>query len=785
MKHNLRRYLGWTTAIVLISVVVRFYFWAADRQSTDWVSPAPAGYNAIYAEGLLAGHLYMKKPPPPEMAKLADPYDPAQYAPYYTFDLSYYKGHTYSYFGVAPVLLLYAPWTLLTGTYLSDQFGVAVFTALGFGLSLALLAAVRRCYLPRASPWLLVLGAMVLAVGNLSLVLFWPPYYAQAVQACARCCQIAALGAVFLALQPERRTIFWLGAASFAAGLMVVARPIFLPSVFLLVPPWLLALRRAAGEGPDPGNASERAALPRRWQITLAVALPITAIGLGLMWFNYARFGSPLEFGTTYQQFGTDLRDTPLFSLGYFGDDAIAHLFHLRHPLRYFPFINYQGGEPLGALIMLPFIWLAGLLGFGWNAAADRPAFRAFALAAVIAPLGIFAMLCSYYLALARHEVDFVIPLCWLAALGLLAAGHAWRGHSGRRRALSVVATLLAAANVLATVGFAASYRYAGDYPLGQYPTLARLLNQPVYLWEKLRGENPGNTLRMKVIFPLNRPNTVEPLLYTGADGFDLIYVHYLDPGQASLGYNHAELGAVEGAPFALDQGVHAMEITFGSLCPPPVHPVFAHWPPAAIFRARHQLTVKLDGAIQLDRDAIFHLASSGDVWVGDAPPTAGLAKFSGRILEVQRLPLAPSPPRIPAWPAGGAAFDLQFSNRRLGRSDPLLSAGSLEAGDLLFVKYPDADHIQFGFFHVVHAEGIPVLGQILPTTDGERIHHLEWRVTPEKSVVRFDGKSVLEQSAPPAPAPANSVYFGIQGFSAPTEPIFGGQISAIHTLPK
>jgi hypothetical protein len=66
--------------------------------------PGPTGYNGEYAQALLKGQLHLREAPP-QMAQLADPYDPAQYSPFYTFDLSYYQERIYSYFGVVPPLL--------------------------------------------------------------------------------------------------------------------------------------------------------------------------------------------------------------------------------------------------------------------------------------------------------------------------------------------------------------------------------------------------------------------------------------------------------------------------------------------------------------------------------------------------------------------------------------------------------------------------------------------------------------------------------------------------------
>ncbi len=750
-----------------------------NQPSAPWVIKAPNGYNGAYAKALLNGHLYLKEAPP-QMAKLEDPYDPAQYGPYYSFDLSYYHGYIYSYFSIAPALLLYLPWTVLTGSYLSEQLGVALFMTLGFALSAMLLVAVRRRYLPGSPCWTLVTGLFVLALGNFSLLLFWPPYYAQVVQSCARFFQVAALGSIFLALQPGRRTNFWLGAASLATGMMVVTRPIFLPAVLLLLPAWFVVARRPAGGTVRAGWA--------RFAPLVATLAPLTVIGLGQMWLNYVRFDSPLEFGTTYQQFGEDLRDVVQFSPAYIPHDVGQHLFRLPTFVRYFPFMMYQA-ESVGAWVMLPFTWMVLLLPLGWRAQsiADRPAFRALAVGLVIAPAGNLLMLSCYYLTVVRHEVDVVMPLSLAAAVGLLAGAHAWREQAGRRRSLAVIASLLAALNFAVSVSFAATYPNQAAMP-----QLARLFNAPVYLWEKLRGTPFYNSIRLETVLPSGHTGTSEALASTGTLDSDTVYVHYLDADHVAFGFFHAELGAIESEPLAAPPGVkHIIEIVLGSFCPPAVHPVFSQWTRPEIERAQRQLRITVDGHILLDQNMKFHQSSPGRILIGHAPANSAYGKYSGQLRKLEQIPLKREAPPLVGWPSGGVAFDLQLVNRRLGRSDPLVSTGGRAKGDTILISYPDNDHVQFSIEHgaLSRAAGSPV-----PIQNDQRAHHFELRVTSADPsgrnqaaggnlTIMFDGQMALAQPYAPFPVSADSVYFGIQTFPVAAEPIFGGRISNLQLL--
>src|SRR4051812_15206970 len=65
-------------------------------------------YNANYdllAEGFRAGHLYIPVLPAPQLLAAADPFDYSN-RPYWFWDMSFYKGHYYLYWGPLPAAIL-------------------------------------------------------------------------------------------------------------------------------------------------------------------------------------------------------------------------------------------------------------------------------------------------------------------------------------------------------------------------------------------------------------------------------------------------------------------------------------------------------------------------------------------------------------------------------------------------------------------------------------------------------------------------------------------------------
>ena len=130
-------------------------------------NPADTYYNLL-VQGFRDGHLSLKKEIPTGFARLADPYDPAANRPYRGLphrmrDLSYYRGKLYLYWGVTPAVVLFWPYAVLTGHYLSDRSAVAICCALGFLFSVGLLRGLWRRYFAEVS--VAVVVACVLALG--------------------------------------------------------------------------------------------------------------------------------------------------------------------------------------------------------------------------------------------------------------------------------------------------------------------------------------------------------------------------------------------------------------------------------------------------------------------------------------------------------------------------------------------------------------------------------------------------------------------------------------------
>jgi tetratricopeptide (TPR) repeat protein len=416
----------WTQCGILGAVcvlVIGVYAYAAysgfmampNKQAAD------ARYNQL-VEGFRAGQLNLKVDVPVGLAQLANPYDPTANAPYRAvkyglYDLSYYKGKVYLYFGVTPALLLFWPFVALTGHYLYDGQAVVIFCALGFLGSVGILCALRRRYFPDVSIWVFAAGALALGLATCVPTVLPRSSVNEVAIGCAYMLTMLALGAIYCALHQSDRRRLWLVAAGVAYGLAVGARPTLLFGAIILLVPVVQAWR-------------ERRPV---WPLLMAATIPITLIGLGLMLYNTLRFDNPFEFGWRYQL----TVDSQL----------VAQFFHIRYlwfsfrvyflePLRWgthFPFVHEaivphlpagyaRVDAAYGILTSVPLVWLALAAPLAWRNRSGEAASILRWFGIIVALLfGICVLTTGLFnSAIGRYEVDFLPALLLLAVGGIL-----------------------------------------------------------------------------------------------------------------------------------------------------------------------------------------------------------------------------------------------------------------------------------------------------------------------------------------------------------------------------
>jgi tetratricopeptide (TPR) repeat protein len=386
-------------------------------------------YNRL-ADGLAKGHLSLDLAVPPGLAALPDPYDRDAnrvyrgqfYTPGRLHDLSYYRGRLYLYFSVVPALLLFLPWHLVTGGYVSHQAACLTLCSLGFLASALLADAIRRRCFPRTSiPTALVATLCLGLVPLVPIVLQRPDVWEVPIAFSYALWMLSLLllwG--YLGNPPGSRGLLCcLGAA---VGLAIGCRPNgVLGAAVLAIPLWREILSAPAGARARKGIAA-----------LAALGLPLLAVFAGLAAYNRGRFGDAFEFGQRYQ-LNEDVHGTATYFRARFLWYDLR-MYFLEYPGwdRFFPYVRYpqsathpqgHGGVAgaVGVLTLLPFtlLALAAPLGLRRGAATHRAEAARVAGAAALLFLCIGGPLCLFFGVVLRYQMEFVPFLVLLAAVGL------------------------------------------------------------------------------------------------------------------------------------------------------------------------------------------------------------------------------------------------------------------------------------------------------------------------------------------------------------------------------
>jgi hypothetical protein len=316
-------------------------------------------------------------------------------------------------------------------------------------------------------------------------------------------------------------------------------------------------------------------------------ALVAAAGGLILLAYNYERFGRLLEFGQSYQLWGTDERNVVHFSLSYVRYNAWVYLLGIPDVSPYFPFVLAvpPGGEPAGhlgidevhgALVSIP-VQLAGIAALAWAWSTRRDpesaALRRTIVAAVVCSAIAALVLFCFAGAVTRYTTEMFAGATVATAIGLMAIFGGSIGGPARNviRLLALCASVWTVAYVaLASAEQRILFKKTNP---AAYAFLAHLLDYPS-LWVA-KGEGAvfgpvGLTIRVPAE---GSPATV--LLSSGRQGMmNQLILERTGPGRARLVMTENFLTLVLASQdFPIRGGEVRARIDAPWLYPPPQHP--------------------------------------------------------------------------------------------------------------------------------------------------------------------------------------------------------------------
>ncbi len=363
------------TAVILAGVLCPY-----TEAETQYPFVYTANYYNPYEQqfdAFMKGQLHIDYPVSEELNALENPYDPAERdGIYYLWDRALYDGKYYSYFGIAPVIVVYFPYYFINKAlpaYDTVSTVFAVMTALFLSMAAVKWAAMFTKKLPIPLLWLGTVGAVFSSQIFLVMRGHTRFYYIATIAGMAFLSMFIWLflcgisGSFVLSPRKVRRWPRFLAyaLAGAAFGLLFLSRlNMALAAAFVILPMICFCILTDKKEGKRSFRRAKRI-IPE----LACLALPVIAAVAAQLALNYIRFDSISEFGTTYQLTVSDISQNKvrLTDLPY----AIYHYF--LQPLTFsgdFPFVSLSYTRLSGyghyayidtgmGLFSIPFMWSA------------------------------------------------------------------------------------------------------------------------------------------------------------------------------------------------------------------------------------------------------------------------------------------------------------------------------------------------------------------------------------------------------------------------------------------
>lgn len=464
---------------------------------SDWQNDSAAQYGAL-AHSLLNGRLDLQRDPPAAMAEMQNPYDTAarqSAAPDALWDVAYYQGRYYVYFGIVPCLLFQLPFELLTGV--PDLPPSLAMIVMAWLLILAVFGLVRQAaqrWFPSASAAACLLAAAGIAGGSqVYYLLLRPSVYEYAILCGAAFVLLALwqwLCAANTPVQHHGKIMLHMALGSLCMALVAGCRPqMELFAVLCLPIFWPQYIRQKR--------------LRSKQGITEAIAfvLPVILVALGLMAYNAARFGSLFDFGANYNLTSNDMTHRG-FRIGRLAPALFTYFLSLPVVQAVFPYLagtkmqtNFMGMTITevfygGALVSLPLLWAFAALPLLRRRMARQKDLRAMVLLPVLLAVILAALDCQMAGVLYRYLSDYLTPLLFAAALVWLWAESALAPRVQAAASGSILHTVqhMLQGTMLAAVAVGICYSFCVYFAaepglLGQNPALYQNVSRLVQFW--------------------------------------------------------------------------------------------------------------------------------------------------------------------------------------------------------------------------------------------------------------------------------------------------------------
>lgn len=304
IKYSIKR-VKQRTLIVLLLAIQIFAALKINSYNPEYKAP-PWEHHYQYhklAVAFTEGHFYLDDKPSEQLLEMDNPYDRYQRdiegVPF-MWDTAFFNGKYYSYFGVLPVIIYYLPYYLATGGAFPTYVGIMINAiAIILGVFFLLNVIIKRYFENVTLGLFLIMDFTLLLGSGLLLIVTSPTFYNMPVSM-AVALTVWGLYFWFIALEDsigiKNR---WLMIGALFMALVAACRPQMLVGSILVIPMFWGKIKVILKHEK---NSSGKLAVN-----FICLAIPYIIIAGLLMYYNYARFGSPFDFGANYNLTTNDM----------------------------------------------------------------------------------------------------------------------------------------------------------------------------------------------------------------------------------------------------------------------------------------------------------------------------------------------------------------------------------------------------------------------------------------------------------------------------------------------
>lgn len=289
---------------IICSAVITFVcsYNSSGVLSTGYKNTSGNQISQELVDAFEAGQVSLLDEPSKELLEMENPYDWSarrKAGVSYKWDHLLFEGKYYSYYGIAPVLVLFLPYHFLTGYYFPSAEAILIFGAIGIMfLSLIFMEIVRKLF-PKLSVNIALCSLVILQMSTGIWYCFCSPLFYEIAQASGFmfiCAGFYFLLRSNIVVGSGKIKLPSIAIAAFCLSMAVLCRPTLVLYCFAALIFIAFGFIKYRNEAKLKGkNIKTESA---KYIVTSLICF--VAIGLVQMIYNYKRFGSFFDFGIQY-----------------------------------------------------------------------------------------------------------------------------------------------------------------------------------------------------------------------------------------------------------------------------------------------------------------------------------------------------------------------------------------------------------------------------------------------------------------------------------------------------